>query len=202
MTSARSSRAEAPRTPRSPRTSAGCPSCSMRADASPSLRGTTFTWTKDGTLRQVDEPIPALAETYGVDARQTALQPHARRRRAGVLRLRGPRPRRHARPERQRSARVRSRRRTSSTASTIRCASSGERRLPTTSWTSRGTCAGFARAAARASAGIATRPSGRRSKTRRASRSRSGGRGGGFRRSRAARTTCGRGSGARSWGCS
>ena len=35
-----------------------------------SLRGTTFTWTKDGTLREVDEPIPALAETYGVDARQ------------------------------------------------------------------------------------------------------------------------------------
>ena len=34
-----------------------------------SLRGTSFTWTKDGTLRQVDEPIPALPETYGVDAR-------------------------------------------------------------------------------------------------------------------------------------
>jgi RHS repeat-associated protein len=34
-----------------------------------SLRGTTFTWTKDGTLREADDPIPAAPETYGVDAR-------------------------------------------------------------------------------------------------------------------------------------
>ena len=34
-----------------------------------SLRGTTFTWTKDGTLREADDPIPAQPETYGVDAR-------------------------------------------------------------------------------------------------------------------------------------
>jgi RHS repeat-associated protein len=34
-----------------------------------SLRGTTFTWTKDGTLREADDPIPAVPETYGVDAR-------------------------------------------------------------------------------------------------------------------------------------
>jgi RHS repeat-associated protein len=33
-----------------------------------SLRGTTFTWTRDGTLREADDPIPALPETYGVDA--------------------------------------------------------------------------------------------------------------------------------------
>jgi RHS repeat-associated protein len=34
-----------------------------------SLRGTTFVWNRDGTLSEVDEPVPALAETYGVDAR-------------------------------------------------------------------------------------------------------------------------------------
>ena len=34
-----------------------------------SLRGTSFTWTKDGTLREADDPIPAAPETYGVDAR-------------------------------------------------------------------------------------------------------------------------------------
>ena len=34
-----------------------------------SLRGTTFGWNRDGTLREVDEPVPAVAETYGVDAR-------------------------------------------------------------------------------------------------------------------------------------
>jgi RHS repeat-associated protein len=33
-----------------------------------SLRGATFTWTKDGTLREADDPVPALGETYGVDA--------------------------------------------------------------------------------------------------------------------------------------
>ena len=34
-----------------------------------SLRGTTFTWTRDGTLREADDPIPAAPEMYGVDAR-------------------------------------------------------------------------------------------------------------------------------------
>jgi RHS repeat-associated protein len=34
-----------------------------------SLRGTTFKWVQDGTLREVNEPIPAVAETYRVDAR-------------------------------------------------------------------------------------------------------------------------------------
>jgi RHS repeat-associated protein len=34
-----------------------------------SLRGTAFTWTKDGTLREADDPIPAAPESYGVDAR-------------------------------------------------------------------------------------------------------------------------------------
>jgi RHS repeat-associated protein len=34
-----------------------------------SLRGTSFTWTKDGTLREADDPIPAAPESYGVDAR-------------------------------------------------------------------------------------------------------------------------------------
>jgi RHS repeat-associated protein len=34
-----------------------------------SLRGTAFTYTKDGTLREADDPVPAAPETYGVDAR-------------------------------------------------------------------------------------------------------------------------------------
>jgi RHS repeat-associated protein len=34
-----------------------------------SLRGTTFTWTRDGTLREADDPIPAAPEAYGVDSR-------------------------------------------------------------------------------------------------------------------------------------
>jgi RHS repeat-associated protein len=34
-----------------------------------SLRGTTFAWNRDGTLREVDDPPPAVAESYGVDAR-------------------------------------------------------------------------------------------------------------------------------------
>jgi RHS repeat-associated protein len=34
-----------------------------------SLRGTAFTWTRDGSLREADDPIPAAPETYGVDAR-------------------------------------------------------------------------------------------------------------------------------------
>ena len=33
-----------------------------------SLRGTTFVWAGDGTLREVDPPRPAPAEAYGVDA--------------------------------------------------------------------------------------------------------------------------------------
>ena len=33
-----------------------------------SLRGTAFQWVTDGTLREVDAPIPAVAETYGVDS--------------------------------------------------------------------------------------------------------------------------------------
>ncbi len=34
-----------------------------------SLRGTSFTWTRDGALREADDPVPAAPETYGVDAR-------------------------------------------------------------------------------------------------------------------------------------
>jgi len=33
-----------------------------------SLRGTTFQWVEDGALREVNEPIPAVAEKYGIDA--------------------------------------------------------------------------------------------------------------------------------------
>jgi RHS repeat-associated protein len=34
-----------------------------------SLRGTTFSWAEDGTLHEADDPPPAVAETYGIDAR-------------------------------------------------------------------------------------------------------------------------------------
>jgi RHS repeat-associated protein len=33
-----------------------------------SLRGTTFKWAPDGTLHEADDPPPAVAETYGIDA--------------------------------------------------------------------------------------------------------------------------------------
>jgi len=33
-----------------------------------SLGGTSFTWSKEGFLRQAQDPIPAVAETYGVDS--------------------------------------------------------------------------------------------------------------------------------------